>query len=65
MSLFSCSILKMQLYRHQYISIIIIIICGIIMNILEYYKQVDVKDKLDFFGISMSFLSEIPFIVAS
>ena len=59
MSLFSRLILKIQLYRHQYISIIIIIICGLIMNILEYYKQVDVEDKLDFFGISMAFLSEI------
>ena len=59
MSLFSRTILKIQLYRHQYISIIIIIICGLIMNILEYYKQVDVEDKLDFFGISMAFLSEI------
>ena len=36
MSLFSRLILKIQLYRHQYISIIIIIICGLIMNILEY-----------------------------
>ena len=59
MSLFSRIILKIQLYRHQYISIIIIITCGLIMNILEYYKEVDVEDKLDFFGILMSFLSEI------
>ena len=59
MSLFSRLILKIQLYKHQYISIIIMIVFGLIMNILEYYKKVDVEDKLDILGISMTFLSEI------
>ena len=64
MSLLSCFILKIQLYRHQILSIIIIVICGIMMNILEYYKQVDVENKLDFFGISMTFLSELCFCIS-
>ena len=59
MSLFSYMILKTKLYRHQYFSIIIIIIFGFILNIIEYFKLDNNDNKLDFFKIFMKFLCEI------
>ena len=56
-SLFSYLILKIKFYRHQYISMIIITILGILLNVLEYFKRGE-KD-FDFLGIFMSFLCEI------
>ena len=38
-SLFSYLLLKTKLYKHQYLSMIIIIILGLVLNILEYYKS--------------------------
>ena len=59
MSLFSNLILKTKLYRHQYFSMIIIIILGFILNIIKYFNLGDTKNKLDPFELSMKLLSEI------
>ena len=59
MSLFSNLILKTKLYKHQYISMIIIIILGFILNIIKYFNLGDTKNKLDPFELSMKLLSEI------
>ena len=56
-SLFSYLILKIKLYRHQYISMIIITILGILLNVLEYFKSGE--NEFDYLGIFMSFLCEI------
>ena len=58
-SLFSYFLLKTKLYNHQYFSIIIIIILGLVLNIFEYLKLNNVEDKIDIFEISMKFLTEI------
>ena len=58
MSILCCFLLKTHLYRHQYFSIFIIIISGLILNILEYYKQAD-TNELKPLEISMSILSEL------
>ena len=58
-SIFSYLILKTKLYRHQYISIIIIIILGFVINVTE-----DVKKDIEInsaFEITMIFISEICF----
>ena len=59
MSLFSSLILKTKLYKHQYLSMIIIIILGFILNIIKYFNLGDTKNKLDPFELSMKLLSEI------
>ena len=59
-SIFSYLIFKTKLYRHQYISIIIIIILGFGINITEAYKS-DTKNTSDAFEITMIFVSEICF----
>ena len=59
MSLFSSLILKTKLYKHQYFSMIIIIILGFILNIIKYFNLGDTKNKLDPFELSMKLLSEI------
>ena len=51
--------LKTKLYRHQYISMITIIILGIFININEAFKT-DAKNKSSAFEITMIFVSEIP-----
>ena len=55
MSLFSYIILKTKLYKHQYFSMIIILIFGFILNIIEYYKLDDKDKQLNFFEIFMNF----------
>jgi F0F1-type ATP synthase assembly protein I len=57
-SLFSYWLLKAKLYKHQYLSMIIIIILGLILNIIEYYKS-DKKNKFDALEIFLKFLVEI------
>ena len=52
--------LKTKLYRHQYISIISIIILGIFLNINEAFKT-DTKNTSGAFEITMIFVSEICF----
>ena len=59
MNLFSYLILKTKLYRHQYFSMIIIIISGLMLNIIEYYKSDDKSNKLNFLEIFAKFLCEI------
>ena len=59
MSLFSYLILKTTLYKHQYISMVIIISLGFILNIIEYFKMDDTENKINLFEISMKFLTEI------
>ena len=57
-NIFSYFILKTKLYKHQYFSIIIIIILGLILNIIEYFKF-DEEEKINIFEIIMKFISEI------
>jgi len=57
-SLFSYWLLKAKLYKHQYLSMIIIIILGLVLNIIEYYKS-DKKNKFDALEIFLKFLVEI------
>jgi hypothetical protein len=57
-SLFSYWILKTKFFKHQYLSIIIIIILGLVLNILTYFKS-DTNNKIDPVAILMKFLSEI------
>ena len=59
MSLFSSLILKTKLYKHQYFSMIIIIILGFILNIIKYFNLGDTKNRLNPFELSMKLLSEI------
>ena len=59
MSLFSFLLLKTKLYKHQYVSMIIIICLGLLLNVIEYFKHNDVENELNFFEIFMKFLSEI------
>ena len=59
-SIFSYLILKTKIYRHQYISIIIIIILGFGINITEYFKK-NTENNSDAFEIAMIFVSEICF----
>ena len=59
MSLFSNLILKTKLYKHQYFSMIIIIILGFILNIIKYFNLGDTNNKVDPFELSMKLLSEI------
>lgn len=58
-SLFSYLILKKNLYKHQYLSMIIIIIFGIGLNVIEYLKKGDEDDKINPIEIISKFLSEI------
>ena len=58
-SLFSYLILKKNLYKHQYLSMIIIIIFGIGLNVIEYLKKSDDDNKLDPIEIISKFLSEV------
>ena len=60
-SLFSNIILKIRIYKHQYISIIIIIILGFGLNIIQYWKLDTEGNTLDAFEISMKFIKEIFF----
>ena len=57
-SLFSYLMLKTKLYRHQYISMIIIIILGFGLNITEAYKD-DTENTSSAFEITMIFISEM------
>ena len=59
MNLFSYLILKTKLYKHQYFSIIILIILGFLLNIIYYYKSDDKENGLDFVPILIKFLYEI------
>jgi len=58
-SFFSYFLLKTNFYRHQYISMVIILILGLILNVIEYFKSDDNTNKLDAFEILMKFLKEI------
>ena len=58
-SLFSYLMLKAKLYRHQYISMIIIITLGFGLNVIEYFKLDETEKGLDPLEISMKFVSEI------
>ena len=59
-SLFSYLILKTKLYKHQYISMIVIIILGFGLNIIEYLKS-DEKVKIKPLEIFIKFIAEIFF----
>jgi len=57
-SLFSYLLLKTKLYKHQYLSMIIIIILGLVLNILEYYKS-GTDSEFNMLEIIIKFLGEI------
>ena len=61
-SLFSKLILKTILYKHQYFSMIIIIILGLGLNIIEYFKKdKNNNNKVDPIEIIFKIISEICF----
>ena len=62
-SVFSYFILKSKLYKHQYLSMVIILILGLVLNVIEYFKLGEIEDKFDIFEISMKFLMEIFFSI--
>ena len=59
MSLFSYIILKTKLYRHQYISMIIIIIFGLLLNIVAHLKLSDEDKKIDYKEILCKIFCEV------
>ena len=60
-SLFSYLILKTKLYKHQYISMIIILFLGLLLNIVEYFKYDEREKTLKPIEIIMTLLTEILF----
>ena len=50
--------LKTKLYKHQYISVIVIISLGFGLNVIEYFK-LNEKKKIELLEITMKLLSEI------
>ena len=60
-SIFSSLFLKIKIYKHQYISMILILLLGFGLNVIEYFKVGDGDNKLDLLGIIVMFLSEICF----
>ena len=60
MSLFSYLILKTKYYKHQFISIIIIVILGFGLNIIIYFQLDDTEeDGLNFLYIFIQFIIEL------
>ena len=57
LSLLSYIILKTKLYRHQYFSMIIIIILGFGLNVITYFKNTN--DKIDVIQIIVKLISEL------
>ena len=64
MTFFSFLILKSKIYNHHYLSIIIIIILGIALNIIEYFKKNDDEVQINAYEIFWKFISEISFSFA-
>ena len=58
MSVFSYFLLKTKLYKHQYLSMIIIIVLGLVLNVLEYFKSEN-NYEFNVLEILMKFLGEI------
>jgi len=59
-NLFSNLILKTRIYKHQYFSMIIIIIFGLGLNIIEYFKKNEEdENKVKLIEIIAKFISEI------
>ena len=54
--LFSCVVLNIKLYKHQYISTLIIFIAGIILNLINLIKK-----EISYINILLSFFTEIIF----
>ena len=57
LSLFTCIILKTKLYRHQYFSMIIIIILGLGLNVVTYFINED--NEINVLRIFSKILSEL------
>ena len=64
MSLFSFLILKTKYYKHQFISMIIIVILGFGFNIIAYFKSINAEVGLTFINILMKFIAEICFCLS-
>jgi uncharacterized protein YacL len=58
-SLFSHWMLKVNLYKHQYFSMIIIIVLGLVMNIIHYFNFSKSQKKFEFLGLILKFVAEI------
>ena len=64
-SLFSYLILQTKLFKHQYISMILIIILGLGLNVIAYFKLDEKEeDKIKPFEIFIKFISEICFCMS-
>ena len=63
-SIFSYLFLQAIIYKHQYISMIFIIIFGFGLNIIAYFKLGDEEDKIKPLEIFIKFLSEICFCLS-
>ena len=62
MSLFSYLFLKAKYYKHQFISMIVIVILGFVLNIIAYFKLYDSEENgLNLFDIFIKFITEICF----
>ena len=61
MSLFSFLILKIKYYKHQFISMIIIVISGFGFNLIEYFEYNNTEYVLNFLVIFIEFISEVCF----
>ena len=61
LSLFSYFILKMKLYKHQILNMIIIIILGAFLNVIIYFKLDDDNKGINILDLSLKLLSEIFF----
>ena len=59
LSFFSFLILKTKYYKHQFISMFIIVVLGFGLNIIKYFQLDDIEDKLNAFDIFIHLISEI------
>jgi len=60
-SIFSYFILGSKFYRHQYLSMIIILVLGFILNIIEYIKLDESENSFSLIDVFIKFLTEIFF----
>ena len=63
MSLFSFLILKTKFYKHQFISMIVIVVLGLGLNILGYFTFDNTGAELKSFDIFIQFIIEIFFCI--
>ena len=64
-SLFPFLILKTKYYNHQFISMIFIVVLGLGLNIISYFKYDNTGEQLKSFDIFLQFISEICFCLSA